>query len=714
MRLGLGNKFLRGLLIGLTGTVLALIPYFQGYLNSWEQRTWDWRAAFMAKPGKATDDIRLILLDGKSLDWGRKQSALNWPWPKEMYAAVVDFCRRGGAKTLAFDVLFEDPSGYGIEDDRRFGQALATFGNTATSVALDDEDGSGGEHWPAGTPLPQFKVIGLTQWRLHADRKKTAFHRAMLPIAEVAQNASILCNVTQSPDSDGIYRKIELFGVFDDQVLPALGLGNYLAANPETTLQIQSDRVILDGISIPVDHNGSAILRYRGPAGTYKTYSAAAVIQSEIQVLNGESPNIKDPEAFKDKYVFFGMSAKGLYDLRSAAVAGVMPGVEIYATMLDNFLSGDFIHTPSRALSLGIVLFISIGCGLAATYFSKPVVSMIIAVIAFSLPVFMGLAAYHLGYWFPVVVLEIAAIVAIGVALIVNYALEGRQRRFIKDAFKHFLSPDVIEQIIANPDRLKLGGERKVLSIFFSDLQGFTSISEGMDPESLTEFLNDYLSEMTQIVLAEGGTIDKYEGDAIVAFWNAPLDVDDHAVRAVRAALRCQAGLSAMQPKIRQHIGKDLRMRIGIHTGPAVVGNMGSHTRFDYTVIGDAVNLASRLEGANKQFQTYTMISGACRKLLHDQFATRELARLNVVGRSKPVVVYEPMFHEEYELKKEAMQTFHGGLSLFYDGNFTPAQKAFTSIQNIDPAAETYAAKCRRLIDNLPSQWQGVWVMEAK
>jgi adenylate cyclase len=682
MRIELQNKFIRGVFIGFAGALLALIPYFLGYLDSWEQRTWDWRAAFMAQPGRATDDIRLILLDGKSLDWGRKESGLSWPWPKEMYAAVAGFCHRSGAKALAFDVLFEDPSGYGIEDDRRFGQALATFGHTATSVALDDEDGSGDEHWPVGIPLPQFKVSGLRQWRLLQDRKKNAFSRATMPIAEVAQNTAVLCNVTQSPDSDGIYRKIELFGVFDGQVLPALGLGNYLAAHPGATLQIESGRVILNGNPIPVDSGGSAILRYRGPAGTYKTYSAAAVIQSEIQTLNGESPNIKDTGTFKDKYVFFGMSAKGLYDLRSAAVAGVLPGVEIYATMLDNFL-----RTSG---------------------------SLAIAAIALSLPVFMSLGAYHLGYWLPVVVLEITAILTTGIGLIVSYATEGRQRRFIKNAFKHFLSPDVIEQIIADPDRLTLGGERKVLTIFFSDLQGFTAISEGMDPESLTALLNDYLSEMTDIIHAEGGTIDKYEGDAIIAFWNAPLDVDEHAVRAVRAALRCQAGLKGMQSKIQRQIGKELRMRIGIHTGPAVVGNMGSRTRFDYTVIGDAVNLASRLEGANKEFGTYTMISGASRELLHDRFATRELARLNVVGRSQLVVVYEPMFDEDYARKQEILETFHEGLSHFYRGDFKPSLEAFASIQKVDPVAAAYAVKCRALIDDPPPHWQGVWVMETK
>ncbi len=232
------------------------------------------------------------------------------------------------------------------------------------------------------------------------------------------------------------------------------------------------------------------------------------------------------------------------------------------------------------------------------------------------LPVAGALVAYEGGFWLPLMVQEAAVILAVAMGLLVNYATEGRQKKFIKNAFKQYLSPAVIEQLIQHPERLQLGGERKVLSIFFSDLQGFTSISEGLAPEDLTVLLNEYLSAMTDIIQAEGGTVDKYEGDAIIAFWNAPLDIPDHAQRVVRAALECQRTLAEMRPAIRSRIGKDLLMRIGINTGPAVVGNLGSHTRFDYTMLGDAVNLAARLEGANKEFGTYTMISQATRDLI--------------------------------------------------------------------------------------------------
>ncbi len=240
--------------------------------------------------------------------------------------------------------------------------------------------------------------------------------------------------------------------------------------------------------------------------------------------------------------------------------------------------------------------------------------SLLLFAVCLPLPVLLSLFAYSRGTWLPLVVQEAAVSLSLLGALAVNYATEGKQKRFIKNAFRQYLSPDVIEQLIAHPERLKLGGERRTLSIFFSDLQGFTAISEGLDPEALTALLNEYLSAMTDILHEEGGTVDKYVGDAIIAFWNAPLDQPDHAERAARAALRCQEKLSEMRPDFRERIGKDLYMRIGLNTGFAVVGNMGSRSRFDYTVLGDAVNLASRLEGINKQFGTFILSSEALRK----------------------------------------------------------------------------------------------------
>jgi adenylate cyclase len=296
----------------------------------------------------------------------------------------------------------------------------------------------------------------------------------------------------------------------------------------------------------------------------------------------------------------------------------------------------------------------------------------------------------------------------------VNYATEGRQKRFIKNAFRQYLSPKVIEQLIAHPERLKLGGERRTLSIFFSDLQGFTSIAEGLDPEELTSLLNEYLSAMTEIIQDEEGTVDKYVGDAIIAFWNAPLEQPDHAERAARSAIRCQAKLSELRPAFREKIGKDLAMRIGLNTGTAIVGNMGSRSRFDYTVLGDAVNLASRLEGINKQFGTWVLASEALRNAVGDAFAAREISRVAVVGRREAVRVFELFPREESAARADAHRAFAAGLDDFYAGRFPGAIGKFQPIAGIDPAADAYLRKCRALSEHPPEGWEGVWMATEK
>ncbi|MCP3953203.1 MAG: adenylate/guanylate cyclase domain-containing protein [Desulfobacterales bacterium] len=708
------RKPVLGAIAGLTGAVMAVLMMTVGWLDTWEARTWDWRVRALARPGPATADIVLVLLDQNSLDWAQKENGLSWPWPREIYGAIVDFCSRNGARALAIDVLYTEPSAYGVEDDRSFAAAVGRSGKVAGAVFLGKKSGSA-TAWPAPSQDSRLMLAGPDNLPARLPPETTVFSRATFPIDELVENAAVLGNVQLKPDPDGVYRRAQLFNSFADKLVPALGLGAWLAAGNRAQTTLGSDRTLKIGEhEIPVDSKGNAILRYRGPSGTHRNFSAAAVLQSEIQFRMGAPMVIADPTAFKDKFVLFGFSAPGLLDLRSAPVAGVYSGVEIHATLLDNFLSGDFFRKLPDGVTIGGALLLSLLLGLAASALRSSVAITLLSAAGVALPVGCGLVAYQTGFWLPIVVLEMAVVLTIGFTLLANYATEGRQRRFIKGAFRQYLSPAVIDQLISNPERLKLGGERKTLSIFFSDLQGFTSISEGLDPEELTALLNEYLTAMTDIVMEEGGTVDKYEGDAIIAFWNAPLDVLQHEMRTVRAALRCQAKLARMRPAIRKRIGKEMLMRIGINTGLAVVGNLGSHTRFDYTMLGDAVNLAARLEGANKQFGTFTMISEDTRRHIGPDILVRELARLAVVGRREPVIVYEPMLSEEYAGRQALYDTFEKGLALFYQGLFLEARGIFKTIQAEDPAAAAYVKKCGELADNPPENWAGVWVATTK
>ena len=253
---------------------------------------------------------------------------------------------------------------------------------------------------------------------------------------------------------------------------------------------------------------------------------------------------------------------------------------------------------------------------------------------------------------------------------------------------------------------------KRELTILFTDLAGFSTFSERLSPEELTALLNDYLTEMTDIILAEGGTLDKYEGDAIIAFWNAPLQQDDHAVRACRAVLRCQRRLAELRDIYRERTGAELRMRVGLNTGEVVVGNMGSSQRFNYTILGDAANLAARLEGANKAFGTETMVSQSTWDQVSDRFSGRQLADLRVVGRKSAVGVYELTGLAE-DATPSHWPTFDEGLKWFWAGDFKAALAKFESLPD-DPAACHYVERCRQLIMEPPSDWDGVWELTSK
>jgi adenylate cyclase len=716
------------LLTALVAALVALLPWFWGGWERWEAKTWDMRAAHLAQPGAASDSIALILLDQQSLDWGRESSGLSWPWPREVYAAVVDFCRRAKAASLTLDVLFLEPSAYGVEDDALLARALEQFGPTALAAFLG-QGGSGGlPTWPDYIPDPAWELRAVNP-REAADKAAEAAARISAPIAELVVEGAVLGNVRLHPDSDGVYRRVQPVVYFDQKPVPVLALAGYLTRQPAVGAELSANALNLPDRRIPLDPAGAAILRYRGPSGTHAAYSAAAVLQSELRLretdhvspqsgLGASSDLPLDPALLRGKHVFFGFSAPGLFDLRPTPVAGVYPGVEIQATFLDNLLSEDFMRAMPVWAVVGMTLAMSLFTGLGVAVWRSPVAGGAWGLTMILLPAVLAGAAYVQGWWMPLVVQQVAAASAAILGLLANYATLGRQKRFIKNAFQQYLSPAVIEQLIAHPERLRLGGERKSLSIFFSDLQGFTSISEQLDPEALTALLNDYLSAMTEIIHAHGGTVDKYEGDAVIAFWNAPLDVPDHARRAVNAALRCQARLAELRPEFRRRTGHDLYMRIGLNTGPAVVGNMGSHSRFDYSMLGDAVNLAARLEGVNKQFGSYTLVSEFTRDAVlagpGRPIAMRELGRVAVVGRRQPVRVFEPLGAEFAQANARNLQEFAQGLRAYYQGDFTRAIASFQLLAAADPPAARYLEACTALRAAPPRNWDGVWRMVEK
>jgi adenylate cyclase len=701
-----GRAF-QGLALGLAAGLLAVLLWWSGALNPWERATWSWRARFWAEPSAYTDRVKIIALDQASLDWASENSGLGWPWPRQAYSMVLSYLQRAGARAVIFDVLFTEPSTV-QGDDQDFAQAVAQAGNFVGSVFLAADTGSA-TTWPEGYAAKIPSLAGGPEWLAAGPAR--VMPRALLPVKEIALAAKVLANVREQPDPDQVVRSATLVRGFDGRAVASLSLAPLLMDAGEQA-RLQGDLLLLGDKSTRLDNQGRMLLRYRGPAGTHRKFSAAAVIQSELRLMEGGKPTIDDASIFKDCYVFFGFTAPGLHDLRATPVDPLYPGVEVHATALDNLLAGDSLRPGPPWLAAAYTLVLAMLCGLVGVRAGKAWQSVLAFVLLPPLPLLLGFALYQAGLWWPVINATLAVGLALVGAVLLNYATEGRQKRFIKSAFKHYLSPLVIERILADPDSLRLGGERRELSILFSDLAGFTSLSEGLDPEELTALLNEYLSEMSDFILAEGGTLDKYEGDAIIAFWNAPLNQPEHALAACRAALKCQRRLAEREAEYMGRLGRPLRARIGINTGLVVVGNMGSRQRFDYTVLGDAANLASRLEGANKVFGTPLMVSEATWQKTDGKLDGRRLGRLRVVGRSQPVTVYQPLAPAG-QGDPDLIRIFEEGLDLLERGQWDQALERFVSLGD-DPAAKAYLARLRELFKNEEPDWDGVWNLTSK
>nr|WP_231384411.1 adenylate/guanylate cyclase domain-containing protein [Thioalkalivibrio sp. ALE23] len=709
-----GGRFRRALMTGLLAVLLALVAEQSGWVDGPERAAYDLQARLLAglMPPDQDDEVVLILVDEQSLEWALDTQGQGWPWPREYPAVIADFARRAGAASLTFDVLYTDDSRFGVHDDRRFARAAADFGPTVFA-ALYGEEAARHDRFPQDAPVSSATV----EVEGAGSATFPAFSRATFPVTELAQSAARMGNVHITPDPDGVYRRAPPMTRFDGELVPGLGLAAFLAGAGESPgLRLEDDgRALRVGDRrLPLDPEGRLILRFERPGAERTRLRAAAVIQSELRLAADAGADTPiDPAELEGRHVMVGLSAAGLFDLRPLPLDPRAPGVEFHATMLENLTAGRFMREvdATRAQVLvGLLAFLPAFLAGLGRSSASTALAIAFALVA---PVLLSGFAHAGGVWLPLVVPLVAGLTGTVGAAVYNYAREGRERRFIKAAFAQYLSPQVIERLLEEPDRLKLGGERRELTIFFSDLEGFTSLSERLSPDELTRLLNEYLTEMTDILTACGATIDKYEGDAIIAFWNAPVDVPDHPRRAVEAALECQRRLAAMAPRLRGRAGRDLAMRIGVNTGEAVVGNMGSRTRFDYTMLGDAVNLAARLEGANKVFGTYTLIAESTVRKLPETLYCRELGEIRVVGRARPVRVYEPVARLALDAAPERYQVFARALQTLRLGRVEEARALFASIADRDPPAARYVERCTRLLER-GEAGDGVWELDAK
>lgn len=728
--------------------------YFWGvpFLDLMELKTLDLR--FVSRgPIAPGSEVVLAVVDEKSLKEQGK-----WVWPRSKFAELVRILSESGARVIGFDVVFAEPdknstidavadfqsavTRFGIRDgnldaylERARQQAdndvilAAAIKESKAAVVLGyffQTDTEGLEHVAEETVKQQIRNAidsryTLTRYMSDQDQG-TEEHLPLLEAWIPQSNITVIANSARHsgyfniiPDPDGMCRKIDLIVRCREKLYAPLSVQALRAYTRRTPTVVIAGPIVggirIGELPIPTDRSGKFLVNYRGGPKTFPHVSIT-------DILNRRIP----PEMFKDKIVLVGATAIGIYDIRATPFSSVYPGLEIHANIIDSILHQDFLHRPDWAdvFDLAAIVLIGVSLGLllprlGALPGTAVAIGLLVGYILLCQYLFT-----HLGAWLNLVYPAVVLILTYISITIYKYLTEERQKKFIKDAFSTYLAPSVVTQLIKSPEKLVLGGEDRLITALFSDVQGFTSISERLPANELVELLNEFLTEMTDVILGYEGTVDKFEGDAIIAFFGAPNKLEDHALRACRACIDMQKRLVELRAKWKAERRPELKMRIGLNTGSAVVGNMGSKNRMDYTMMGDTVNTAARLEGVNKLYGTYTMISDSTYLPAKEEIFVRELDTVNVVGKGEPVVVYELLGNagEVDGRLRSIVDQYARGLEAYRNQTWDEAMSHFSAVLSLDPAdgpGQTMLNRCKNLKAAPPGpDWNGAFTMTTK
>ena len=655
----------RATIIAISSILITLVFHFLGLFNAFENKSYDLRMINAAKYKQPCEEICLIIVDQESIDWAKEKYNWSWPWPREAYGKMIDFISVGNPKAIAFDILYTEPSVYGEDDDIALGMAEARSKKVIQTFFYSADD----------------------------------YGKTLMPVKPINDNAALLGNITSAKDNDDIIRRTRLFDTFNETEYPTLGLAPLFLSEEEP-----------DFSSIPVLDNNTALLRFTKSIDDYFPYSAKDILESHELWLQGKE-SVLSPEDFNGLYIFCAYYAPGLFDICSTPVSQVYPGVGIHITTLDNYLTGSFIKKVPFCISLLWLIALAFFASLFAVISEK--ISPRFSAVFISAGIFAGIAVsifvpvilFNNGIWLLMISPLFAFLISEMASVVVSLSVEGKQKRFIRSAFSQCLSKDVVNQIINDASSFTLGGKEFEMSAIFTDIQKFSSFSELLTAKELGCLLNFYLTKMSDIIIDEKGTVDKYEGDAIVALVGAPVAMPDHAVHACAAAIKMKKAEQVMNQDIIRYSknpkpswmeeslysafktlvtnNKTIFTRIGINSGEMIAGYFGSEKKKNYTMMGNNVNLASRLEGVNKQYHTNgILISQSTKELLGDRFVVRSLDRVRVVNINTPIGLYELI--EEKSLASpellDYMQNWENAMAEFNNRNYKKAKELFSSL----------------------------------
>jgi adenylate cyclase len=730
------------LLAGLVTIYLTNPPFVEQLRN----RTFDSYQRLQPRESKPEDmPVRVAIID---IDDESLETFGQWPWPRNLLANLVQNLQAYGVLVAGFDMVFAEadrmspplyakshenlppevseklsqlPSNEAVFAEQ-IGKSRVVLGKAGThrTTRLDDLVSKVGYGAIGGDPAPYLNQ----------------YPGVINNLPELEKAAAGLGLFSTQPERDGIYRRVALMERIGNTLYPSLSLEILrvaLGGEDDYLLRMRKDGTGVESIIvktadrknpyiIPTDPNSKVWVYF----SRYSTDDPIYV--SAKDVLMG---TVKHPELrLQNSMAIIGTSAVGLKDIRATPINSALPGVEVHAQVLETILSGTHLTRPD------ISILLELGCIILGGLLMILMVPRLNAIYTFLLAVIqissLLLIARH--YYIEDRILVDASYPAIAVFSMflilsyLNYIREERERAQVRDAFGHYVSPALLEQLASNPDKLKLGGEIRTISILFSDIRGFTTISEQFNAQELTNFINSFLTPMTNVIMNHEGTIDKYMGDAIMAFWNAPLDVENHAEKACTAALKMQEAVKELNTVYeakaaqegRKHI--PINIGVGINTGPCCVGNMGSDQRFDYSALGDDVNLASRLEGQSKPYGVDIVLGENTYRLIAHQFACIELDWLQVKGKTEPVTIYALLGDHTFRKSESFRQLQEMNQQLLSKYRAKEWEKAIDISKDLKEKFPQLAylfklhiSRCEEFIHNPPpADWNGVFIATSK
>jgi adenylate cyclase len=735
---------------------------------------------FRLRPAKYTPpDARIVIVD---IDQKSQEGLGKWPFSRSNFATMLDILREDGAKVVGFDVTFDKPDQTGApvralaqklekrktdgepidpkleaevkalaaeyDADKQFGVAIQKFGNAVLgNFFFPKEELQGTDQATLNSYADLVQWYSLAQNSLNPSTGKQDFVNLMqryeanniLYTATMANipallspdnnNAATMGFFNVLPDADGVLRRALLVVPFDrsGRITDAELYGSLEVQTIRLYLGVPSEQLTVnynqtgivslqfgDKLQVKPDSIGRLPINYRGPERTYPYYSIVDVVRRKLP--HG---------TFKDKIVLVGASATGIGDLRTPPYGGITyPGVEVHANAIDNMLNHQALTrgAPQELSDIALILFFGIPVGI---WMALVAPRWMWFGLSFLVPlVLIDYGAFLRGWWLNFSVPALTLVSNVLLVSLYRALVEEKEKRRIRTAFGQYLSPEVIRRLLRNP---KLVEPKKTeITVMFSDIRGFTTISENLDAQDLALFLNQYLSDMTGLVFESQGTLDKYIGDAVMAFWGAPFEVDDHAVNGCNSALKMIKRVREMHREWKAQGKPQLDIGIGLNSGVASVGNMGSVLRYGYTALGDTVNLSSRLEGLNKDYGTHIIVNETTYAATQEaNFVYRELDLIRVKGKTQPVMIYELIgrageesVYGSFADVQLRLEQFARGRTLYRARRWEEAQRVFQIMIDKwpdDGPARTYWKRCQEyLFDDPPSGWDGVFTMTHK